>query len=329
MEDNIKVSFIVPVYNVEKYIGKCLESISKQSIDNKEIIVINDGSTDNSLAVVNEYKNKYNFIKVINKKNKGLSAARNEGVLNAKGEYLCFIDSDDFYTCDFANAFYKICEKHNLDIIRGWYNVYCDESSKFITKKSLNISYYNVPLCGKDFLVKSITEKGHEVVSVLGFFKKEYLVKNNLKFTDGIAYEDQEFWLKCLLIDPNCKVLQTNNIFYAYRQRKESITKTPTIKKATDILYVVTELSGFLRDLNLDKLTYKCGKKHVSSSFYQLTSIYGRMDLNDRCIVRKSVQFTTLIDCLRFPYNTHQFIKVFLFTFSPKIVDIVYKIKLK
>ena len=103
-----KVSMIVPVYNVEKYIGKCLESIVNQTFKNIEIIVVNDGSTDNSQEIINEYEKKYpNLLKSYEKENGGLSDARNYGLEKANGDYICFVDSDDFLAIDLLEKLEK------------------------------------------------------------------------------------------------------------------------------------------------------------------------------------------------------------------------------
>ena len=318
------------MYNVEKYICECLESILAQSIYEKEIIIINDGSTDNSLAIAEEYKNKYPFIKTISKENSGISAARNDGILYATGEYICFVDSDDFYIYDFAYHFYKLCRDNDLDIIRGTYSIFDDESKVYLNSSDGNISYNDIVLTGIKFLTKSIAEHVNEVVPWLGFFKREYLLQNKLLFPEGIAYEeDQDFFLKALLIDNGCKVMQTDVNFYAYRKRVGSATKTPILKQAEDVVYVVKSENKFIKQLNLDKVSLKYAKKYICSSFYQLTSIYGRVGKDDRKKIRKIVDNNIVRQCLMYPYNWHQFFKIFLFTYLPWIVDFVYRIKLR
>ena len=103
----MKVSVIVPVYNLEKYIGRCLDSLINQDFDRYEIIVVNDGSTDNTGKICDEYSDKYDFVKTIHKSNGGVSSARNEGIKAAQGEYVMFVDGDDYVTSDYISTMYQ------------------------------------------------------------------------------------------------------------------------------------------------------------------------------------------------------------------------------
>ena len=105
------VSVIVPVYNVEKYVAKCLDSLISQTYDNIQIIIVNDGSSDRSLDIVERYKNIDSRVKVYNKKNGGLSDARNTGIKYAEGEFICFVDSDDWVSNDYVEALISMFEE--------------------------------------------------------------------------------------------------------------------------------------------------------------------------------------------------------------------------
>ena len=111
-----KVSIIVPVYNVVDYLSDCLESLVKQTLDDIEIICVNDGSTDSSLIVLEKYEKQYDIIKIINQRNKVLDSARNAGLAAAKGEYLGFVDSDDWIDTEFYEKLYEAAKRHNTDI---------------------------------------------------------------------------------------------------------------------------------------------------------------------------------------------------------------------
>ena len=110
----MKVSIVVPVYNVEKYLDRCIKSILNQKYQDMEIILINDGSTDNSLAICEKYREQDSRIIIINKANQGLSAARNDGVAAASGEYIMFIDSDDYIDDSLVSEAEKLCKKKML-----------------------------------------------------------------------------------------------------------------------------------------------------------------------------------------------------------------------
>ena len=121
----VKVSVIVPVYNVYDYLGKCLDSLVNQTLKDIEIIVVNDGSPDNSEEIIDIYKKKYKCIKAYKKENGGLSDARNYGIKRAQGEYIAFIDSDDYVDTQMLEKMYQKAKKDNLDIVVcDVYNVY-------------------------------------------------------------------------------------------------------------------------------------------------------------------------------------------------------------
>ena len=137
-KNNILVSIIIPIYNVEKYITKCIDSIIKQDYKNLEIILVNDGSKDNSLKICEKYKKMDNRIVLINKENGGVSSARNEGLKIAKGEYISFVDGDDFLEPDFVSYMLNIIIKYNCDIAISK-NCFRDDKEKQILKDKVNI----------------------------------------------------------------------------------------------------------------------------------------------------------------------------------------------
>lgn len=325
----IKISFIIPIYNVEKYIKKCIDSILAQNIDSIEIILVNDGSTDDSLLVCRQYERKYSFIHVIDKKNEGVSIARNIGIQESKGKYICFVDADDFYIKDFAKDFYETCMKYDLDVIRGIYSIYEEKNNLYNHINKKNLSYYNKCLSGLEFLKKSIKENASEVVPWLGFFKAEFLKQNEIIFPPGIAYEeDQLFFLKALLVK-ECKILQKESEFYAYRVREGSVTKTPSINNAYDVGKIVEKELELIYRMKLENDLKRIAFRYVSASFYQLTSIYGRVDKDKRKEIRFICPRNIQKICAKYPSNYHQAVKIKLFVYFPQLVDCIYNFKFR
>ena len=142
---DVKVSVIVPVYNVEKYLRECLESLVNQTLKEIEIICINDGSDDSSLEVLNEYASKDSRFKIISQQNQGQGIARNKGIDIANGEYLQFVDPDDWVETNMLEKLYNFANKNNSNVVRFNYSNYNDYSGKF--KKNtillLFIFYFN------------------------------------------------------------------------------------------------------------------------------------------------------------------------------------------
>ena len=320
------VSFILPVYNVENYLHPCLDSILNQSLTDYEILLVNDGSTDDSLSICREYEANYDFIRVLDQPNRGVSAARNYGLREARGKYICFMDADDFYKEDFAKDFYEICEREQLDIIRGFYRYYDEETQTFRDEPEKKLSYYNQVLSGGEFLELSIREHANEVVPVGGFFRREHLLKNDIRFPEGIIFEeDQIFFLEALLKSPT-RVMQTPVEFYVYRKRAGSATTTPTLKKAQDVGFIV-EQELALASRVTDAAVKKAAKCYAGSSFFQLTCIYGRVPKVQRKEIRKICDFKTKLSCVLHAADKYQQMKIGLFTFAPWAVDLIYDLR--
>lgn len=233
MEYKRKISLIVPVYNVEAYLKGCLDSLTQQegSIKNEyEIIIVNDGSTDSSLEIINKYDWKGCNYVVISQDNKGLSGARNTGLQYAKGEYIWFIDSDDIIK---NNALYTLlqCIQNSIDII--------------------NIGYCEV-LNGKlsnEYLPKEITDDNKYMVTALcvpapfHVFRHSFLKENNINFYEGIYHEDMEFTPRCAYLAKT--VFSIRETLYNYQIRKGSIMTTIRPKRAFDYLIVAESLIEF------------------------------------------------------------------------------------
>ena len=264
---------------------------------------------------------KHRNIKVISIENKGVSNARNIGIDTAKGNYICFVDGDDYHIDDGIINILTLCEKNNVNIGRGKYSIYKD--GNYSKNNNNNCKFYNNVISGEEFLVNTIKYYENEVVPWLGVFKREFLKNNKLYFDTSISYEeDQIFFLDCLL-KPNCTVIQTNDNFYAYRYRSSSATKKPSMKQIDDVLKVVDQEEQLALLVNSRKIR-RHARRYACSSFYQLTSIYGRIDKEDRKSVSKKIPFKTKTRYILNPYDFHQCIKIFLFTFFRWFVDILY-----
>lgn len=189
-----KVSVIIPVYNTEEYIGETLNSIINQTLKDIEIIVINDGSTDNSLQIINEYAQRDSRITVFTQVNQGQSMARNFGILQACGDYLYFMDSDDLLDeCTLELCFHK-CETENLDFVIFNGETIKNPSSNIKLTYNHCTSYDDNTLSdGLTILKKQLANKIFTSSPCLSFIKANYLRTNNLKFYPNIIHEDQLF----------------------------------------------------------------------------------------------------------------------------------------
>ncbi len=238
----MKVSVIVPVYNVEKYIKKCLDSLVNQTLDGVEIIVINDGSPDNSQKIIDEYTKKYKNVKSYIKENGGLSDARNYGIKKATGEYISFVDSDDYIKKDMLEKMYNYAIKEDLDVVVcDSINVY-DNGSEILIKSNNNYSDNDV----RNYIISP-------PMACTRLFKKTIFDK--IQFKKNIYYEDLEMTPKVVNITD--KIGFVSEGLYYYVQRDGSIMKQNVFnKKLLNIFDVLKSNKDLLEDKFPEEIEY-------------------------------------------------------------------------
>ena len=265
--DKIKVSIIIPVYNVEKYLAKCLDSIINQTLKDIEIICVNDGSTDNSLEILTDYAISDSRVIIINQKNAGLSAARNTGIDAATGEYIGFVDSDDWVDTNFYENLYNEAVNNQCDIaVAGIIRHYKQQNIydlKFINSQisdNLNSKFKlsDTPDCS--YVWNKI-------------YKTAKIKEHNLKFPVGKYYEDQYFTPLAFL--KSDKLITVPEVFYHYRRHSNSIVKRT--KNNAQLKQQVTEaftfMENFITQYNIDTSHCKKVKKYKILGITFLKSI--------------------------------------------------------
>lgn len=239
-----KVSIIVPVYNVEKYLRKCLDSLINQTLKDIEIICVNDGSKDNSPKILEEYAKKDNRIIVINQENAGLSVARNSGIYIAKGEYIGFVDSDDWVDLDFFEKLYYSATSNDTDIaVGGIIRVTGIKKKKFLNFEKETLTD-NVNL---KFELCDVPEKSYVWNKI---YKTEKLKEIGLEFEKGIFYEDCIFTPQALFYLG--KIVTVPNIYYYYLRRGNSTVKQRSEKANADSVYAHKKANDFIKEHNID-----------------------------------------------------------------------------
>ena len=254
-----KVSIIIPIYNTAPYICKCLDSVLKQTLKDIEIICINDGCTDGTAEILNEYSLADKRIKVVAHNNLGPGVSRNEGISKAEGEYLIFVDGDDWIEPELCDECYKKAKQYSVPLIS--FNAY--QVSKNSKKK---LDYFGITdreVCWKDISERVFESAFH---SWHFFYKKSFLVENNILFPSLSLCEDVPFVLKVLLSVPHMYVL--NKCYYNYYQRGDSITSNISLR-AFDIFDVIGHCEQVLRELEKNENSlmekFSCWKiKHLS-----------------------------------------------------------------
>lgn len=231
------ISVIIPVYNVQKYLNQCIDSVLNQGVKDIEIILINDGSTDNSGNICDEYAREDNRIKVIHKENGGLSDARNFGIKQAKGKYLLFLDSDDYWMEGSLKEVVK-CTKDDADIV--FLSVgKLFEKTHYITKKFECLSKENIKNKSKEEVFQYLARAEKFPVAAWDkLIKKDIIISNNLYFEKGLLSEDIDWTTQLLLLSNKFDVCEVD--FYVYRKQREgSITTSIKLKNVTDMIYIL------------------------------------------------------------------------------------------
>ena len=243
-----KLSIIVPVYNVEKYLPKCLESLIKQTLKDIEIICVNDGSMDNSLAILKEFASKDSRIRIIDNQHQGVAKTRNTGIEQSTGEYIGFVDSDDYIDIDFFEKLYNSATKSNSDIAiasilkhKNFFNIY---NAKYTKEETAITIQDKIKLCEdkKHFFFYAWNKIYHS-----GFIKE-----NNIKFSEGQIYEDVMFAIKALYYSN--KIISVYGTKYHYIEHENSLTKSKdkTGEKEQDLIKAYSELQEFCNSKNIE-----------------------------------------------------------------------------
>ncbi len=287
-------SIIVPVYNVEMYLNKCINSVIEQSFSNYELILVDDGSTDNSGKICDEYAVKYNYIKVIHKSNGGLSSARNAGLDIATGKYVIFIDSDDFWDND--NALEHInanLTETDADVLIFPAKRYYENENKYtyiitsdverskIIDKDVNISIF--------YMIENNIYRAAAWNKVV---KKSIIDSHSMRFKNGYLSEDMDWCGDLLLYAQRFDFY--DNPFYAYRQQRNgSITAGKTEKLITDKFYMCEK--GYIQAMELQNQDK--AKMLASYYAYEYSVLLGvSLGVKNRNLMRKVRNLQSLLD---------------------------------
>jgi len=257
-------SLIIPVYNVEKYLKECLDSVLCQTYGDWEAICINDGSTDGSATILEEYAAKDSRFKVISQANGGLSVARNSGLEAASGDYVLFLDSDDYLEKDALRIIADNLSDEDLLCFSG--RRFFEESGEYEKADVLPQETFET---GWEYYSKHALDKRSFafVCVVLRCYRRAYLLKNSLQFKPGIYHEDNMFTPLACYYAKKVKVIP--DVLYDYRVRESSIMTTRSLKHKEDIISIANSLAAFfVPQAGIEKTTvYKALTHHYQSVF--------------------------------------------------------------
>lgn len=248
------VSVIIPVYNVEKYLKECLDSIINQTYKDIEILIVNDGSTDGSLNICNKYAEKDKRIQIISQNNEGLSAARNAAIKIAKGEYLTFVDSDDFISLDMIEYLYLMLNESNADMAVCQHE-YVDEKSNKLSFKKIR-SNDRVIIGNRNCMKEFFCSFDIDTVAWAKLYRTSYF--ENIKFPIGKYHED--IFTTYLIVEQCEKIVIGKKKKYSYRQRYNSISKKSFSEKHLDAVKGNLEREAHIAKIYPELRTYARAK---------------------------------------------------------------------
>lgn len=275
------ISVIVPVYKVENYLPKCIESILNQTYDNFELVLVDDGSPDNCGNICEEYAKKDNRIKVIHKKNGGLSDARNVGIEKATGKYITCIDSDDYVDKEYLNNFYKILENQECDLIITGIIDYYDNGQKVEATYSDEFEVLNKETIYKRMLLQD----GMDVNATAKLYKKE--IFDNIKYPVGELYEDIKIIYD--IVDKADTIVFSKYKGYFYLQREDSIMYSNMSARKLVLLDNIENLKNLISK-NYPNIENEVIKRYVYCHYHILgRSIYDKNFKEESKNIRKKI----------------------------------------
>ncbi len=317
--DKCIVSVIIPVYKVEKYLKRCVDSIINQTYRYIEVILVNDGSPDSCGEICDQYAKFDSRVIVIHKDNGGLSDARNYGIGIAEGQYILFVDSDDYIELDAIEKMISNAKEGNLDIVcADAYRSIANNSDSIINKTILvgGVSSGKV-MTGEDYLVDCIHKRKFSVAVWTRMYRTKLIKENNIYFIKGLLHEDENWTPKVMLSAK--RVGYFSFAFYNYVIRDNSITQTANRKKhILDVLKTCTEL-----ETEYDRRVISIKNKKILKDYlvrlYINTSTFGEYDkdfykskIDKKFIFRNSYLLKTRIETViySFSISLYRYIKV-------------------
>ncbi|WP_343290500.1 glycosyltransferase family 2 protein [Turicibacter bilis] len=275
-------SIIIPIYNVEKYLTECIESVLNQSFKSFEVILVNDGSTDSSGVMCDQYKD-YPNVKVIHKENGGLSDARNCGIKTATGQYLIFIDSDDYWNSNHAldNLYQQIERNKDVDVVMYKQISYYMKKEKFIP----NPNFYDLDCiqnhAANEVIPYLIESNNFSATAWSVAVKRTLILEHQIYFEKGIKSEDIDWSFHLFLYAKSFAA--TNERFLIYRkERPESITNTIELKNAQDLLFIIDKWCNYLKVNTVNQRIKQAYYNYLAYQYLILTSLVGGLSAADK-----------------------------------------------
>lgn len=288
---NPKISVIIPVYNAEKYIKECLDSVLCQTLKEIEVIVVNDGSSDNSKQIIENYQNKDNRLFLINKRNEGAGPSRNKGIKESKGEFIAFMDADDYYPSnDILESLYFTAQEHGVKIVGG-------KRVRLMEDMSLSYDSDTIEYFGQVFFAQGITQYKdfqYDYGYTQYIYERQLLINNDIFFPVYRRFQDPPFFVKAMIAAETFYYL--NTYVYCFRRvfgAKDAHRKW-SIDNVIDMLEGLIENLSVSRDKNLAKLHFlTTNRLNTEGSFLAIQNLYSN---KNEALLAKLIEANQAVD---------------------------------
>lgn len=286
-----KISVIIPLYKVENYLKDCLNSVVNQTLDDIEIICVDDGSPDSSGDIAEQYAKRYDNILVIRKENGGQSSARNVALENAKGKYIYFLDSDDYLEKDTLKELYTKAEDEQLEMV--YFNAIPFFENEQIKNDHIDyVKFYNREgeysgvYTGQSMFTQMCKNGEFFGSPCLEIFKRNLIEENGLRFYNGIIHEDNLFTFQCTMLAK--RVGYINKCFYHRRLHEEStMTKKKSMKNVEGYIVSCAEMTAFMRNIEIEKSAVSTISEYIYNIYLNAYNIYNSLDLDENVKLSK------------------------------------------
>ena len=281
------VSVIIPVYNVEKYLRQCVDSVLNQKIDNVEIILVDDGSSDTSPLICDEYAKNYNNIQSVHKKNGGASSARNSGLSKAQGEYVIFLDSDDWWNPEVCvqDMLSEVKRKQNVEMFLFTSYDYIEGYGLFRRNEHYNLNTIRTDTV-ENYYQDLLNNGNLEVHAGTKILKRSFLNENKLYFPEGLVGEDN-LWMIKMLRKLKCVDFMDKPLYIYRANRVDSVTNTVKKKNVEDLLLIVNDCIKYYGNKQYSEKLMDLELCHASYLWFSALGLSAKLNRAERKEVRE------------------------------------------